>query len=684
MMRSLLFLLLILLTFNSQAQQWNWATSGGGTSNEDQCYAIATDSQGNVYYAGTTRGSNGVFACGAVDVGATTGAVVVKYSEQGACLWLRTITVPSFDARAYAIAIDAQDRIYVTGSYRGTATFSDSLSLASFGSNSDIFLARYDTAGTCLWARRAGGNYWPDEARGIALSDDGGIFIAGKSGGDPIRVHDQQLANPGEHNQVFLARFDSTGTVQWAHISTGTGDTKSCRGISINGDRLFVTGQVNYTTATYDGLPLTNTSATGNLYVMACDLDGNGLWSRAYSGLSNVEGMGIAADSLGNLFVVGRLWGSLHLPDDTLASVSSDDDILLLGLDQAGNYRWGHSAGSTKRDLAWGVTADGKGNAYVAMHFQQSMELLGQSYSALGDEDALIMKIRADGTPVWTSQPGGYQRDIPLCIHRQAEAPHRLYFGGYFWGTITYGNSTISDVLNGDGMLVSGMDTTFAVNVHSTPACPGACNGSRTVFVNGDGPFDVLWSDGSTTSTLLDQCGGELSVVVSDAHGQSITVQAPVATATDPALELEELNDSLWVQGGTAWQWYLNGSLLTDAEGPYHIAQVSGTYHVGYTDAAGCPWTTEPLIVVLGVGISATGPQQAPTLYPNPASDRLWLKDGPSVHSARAWDLTGRSAPMPVWPDGSLSMAHCTPGVWVVEFTFTDGSTGRYRVVKVQ
>mgnify|MGYP000041114656 FL=1 len=111
----------------------------------------------------------------------------------------------------------------------------------------------------------------------------------------------------------------------------------------------------------YDGLPLANTASTDNLYVLACDLDGNGLWSRPYSGMSDVEGTGIAADPLGNLFVVGRLWGSLHLPDDTLASTSSDDDILLLGLDQEGEHRWGHSAGSAERDLAWGVVADGMG-----------------------------------------------------------------------------------------------------------------------------------------------------------------------------------------------------------------------------------------------------------------------------------------------------------------------------------
>lgn len=681
-MRSLLFLLLILLTFNATAQQWNWATSGGGTSNEDFCHAIATDSQGNVYYAGSTRGSNGVFACGAVDVGATTGGVVAKYSAQGDCLWLRSITVPSFSAFAYGIAIDAQDRIYVTGSFRGAATFSDSLVLQNFSSSTSIFLARYDTEGNCLWAQHAGGDNASSEARGIALSADGGIFIVGRAGGNTISAGTIQLPNPGNIRQVFLARYDSSGTAQWARISTGTGGNKSGRAISINGNRLFVTGQANYASANYGNLSLTNTASSGNLYVLACDLDGNGLWSKAYSGLANVEGTGIAADSLGNLFVTGSLWGSLHLPQDTLQSVSSDDDILLLGLDQEGNHRWGHSAGSAERDLAWSVTADGMGNAYVAMQFEQTMELLGQSYTVLGDEDALILKIRADGSPVWTSQPSGYQRDIPLCVYRQPEAPHRLFFGGYFWGIITYGNSTIDDVLNGDGMLVSGMDTTFAVNFHSTPACPDACNGSRTVFVNGDGPFDVLWSDGATAATLIEQCAGELSVVVSDAHGQSITVQATVATAADPALSVQQLSDSLWVEGGTGWQWYLNGAAIAGADSAWHLALSNGIYHVVYVDAQGCAWLTEALSVVLGTAVEDAA-AESPVLYPNPGSERVWLRNGLPIASARAWNMAGQRLDPVVEGDRMLHIAQWAPGLWMVELRFTDGSTGRYRVLKV-
>ncbi|MFN6117653.1 MAG: hypothetical protein ACK46C_17505, partial [Flavobacteriales bacterium] len=133
----------------------------------------------------------------------------------------------------------------------------------------------------------------------------------------------------------------------------------------------------------YDGIALTPNANSGNLYVLACDLQGNGLWARSY-GPGDNEGFGIAADTLGNLWVVGRLWGTMELPDTTLASNGNNDDILLLGLGQDGTYRWGYGTGSPQRDLAWGVTADGKGNAYVAMHFQQTIDLFGTPLSALG------------------------------------------------------------------------------------------------------------------------------------------------------------------------------------------------------------------------------------------------------------------------------------------------------------
>ncbi len=620
-MRFLFFFSALLICITLNAQQWNWATLAGGTSNDDQCYGIATDSQGSVYWVGTVRGSS-TFGCATISVGNSSAGVLAKYDSTGFCQWVRSITTLSIDARVNAIAIDAEDRIYVAGSYHGNAHFSDSITLNGSG-DADIFLARYDTAGNCLWARRAGGQYYYDEIRGIALSDDGGIFIAGRSGGDPIKFYGVTIPNPGEHRQIVLARYDSTGTVQWARASTGADYDKSARAISIVGDRLFITGRVRNTTE-YDGLSLSPASSGGNLYVMACDLAGNAIWASSY-GPTASEGMCIAADTLGNIFVAARLLGSLYLPDDTLTSLGYDDDILLMGFDQEGQYRWAKSAGSPDRDLAWGVTADNKGNAYMAMQFNETIDLLGTSVTALGDEDALIAKVRANGDLVWTSRPSGYQRDIPLCIHRRSVAPHTLYFGGYFWGIITYGNSTIDDVLNGDAMLVSGIDTTFDVSLHASSVCPGSCDGEAIAFTNGVEPFTYLWSTGATTSAIIGLCEGEYIVEVTDAAG-NVEVDTVYVTAHDLVeLSIQHEGDSLWVDGpGSEWSWQLDGLTVSQGQ-PYHIAWASGTYMVQFLDEHGCLSGTGTITIVLNVGMEEQSSNSL-RVWPNPVSEQFSIQ----------------------------------------------------------
>jgi len=616
-MRVLPFLF-ALSTATLHAQQWNWAVSAGDGSNVDQCWGIATDSQGNAFWAGSVRGTS-QFGCGTITTGSNTAGVLAKYDASGNCLWVRSVLVTFDDAFAYDIAIDAEDRIYITGSYNGTADFGNGITLASYVGD-DIFVARYDVDGTCLWARRAGSSS-NDEARGIAVSGAGDVFITGFVGGFTVRFDPLQIASNNQR-QIFVASYDSTGTLNWAKLSTGIGQTKSSRGISVAGDRLFITGQFSFAIGEFDGLPISTTSNSGKAYVLACDLDGQALWANSYPS-GDHEGMGISADTLGNVFVAARLWGSLFLPDDTLTSVSSNDDILLMKLDREGDLHWAHSTGSTQRDLTWDVEADGMGNVLVAVQFNQTIDFFGTPVSALGGEDALIAKLDGDGTVVWASRPSGFQRDIPLCIHRQAVAPHALYFGGYYWGVITYGSSTIDDVANGDAMMVGGLDTTFAISSYAAAICPGACDGVAHAFTNGDAPFTFAWSTGASTPSISGLCEGTYVVEVTDANGQLRTDTVVVTERTDPGYTVQMQGDSLWVIGGLVWEWYLDGTLLV-SDSASAVAAVNGDYHALVTDALGCVWSTDTVQVLTTTVIDVE--REGLRAWPNPMGEVLFVE----------------------------------------------------------
>jgi hypothetical protein len=363
------------------------------------------------------------------------------------------------EAWAYGIAIDAQDHIYVTGSYDGNATFNNGVTLNSLGSD-DIFLARYDTEGNCIWARRAGASGANDEARAVAVNDSGDVFITGFSGGTTITFDTISIPNPSNYRQIVIACYDSTGAVQWAKASTGNTQGRSSRAISIANDRLYITGQVGTAATSFDGVPIVSDPIGTAVYVLACDLDGHALWAQAY-GSGDHEGLGIAADTLGNVFVIGRLWGTMHLPNgDSLVSASSNDDILLMRLDTAGGFHWAQRAGSLQRDVGWGVEADGLGNVYVAAHFQQTIDFLGTPLTSFGEEDIIVARVDQWGTPAWVKQGGAFERDVAIAIHRSDVGSRPIYTGGYYWGTVSYGSSTIEDVANGDAMMIQLSDTT--------------------------------------------------------------------------------------------------------------------------------------------------------------------------------------------------------------------------------
>lgn len=669
-----IFGLLLTVTFFAalaQGQQWNWAVDAGGGGNTDFCYDIATDSQGNAYWVGSVSGT-AAFGCATVNAANTVAGIIAKYAPDGSCLWVRSINTSFYDAWVYGVAIDGQDRIYVTGSCQGTTDFGNEIILPGSGSLDDWFTARYDTGGNCIWADRIANSPGTSEGRGIALDDEGGIYVTGFAGSSGYSFGEVVVDNGGFTRQAVIVKYDSTGTAQWARSTNGTtGGRSSARGIAVAGDRLYITGQVYFAVASYQGLPITSTNTTSHAFVLACDLEGEPQWTRSFGGGDN-EGFGVAADSLGNLFMTGRMWGSLYLPDDTLASVSNDDDALFMGLSSEGTLRWAKTIGSDERDIGWSVVCDGKGSAYFSAHFNNTVDAFGTSVTALGGEDALIMKVEQDGDLVWAARPSGFQRDIPLAIHRNSAAPHDLYFGGYYSGPITYGSTTIDDDGNADAMMVMGIDTTFHVNTSVQSVCPGECNGEAFAFVNGEDPLSYLWSTGATTQAITGLCEGEYLVEVTDANGVTYLDSVRVAPFPDPELPIQQDNDSLWIEGGVEWLWYYEGQVITAGE-PFVIAEANGSYSVEYRDGNGCLRTSDPITVVLNVGIEGSEPEGI-RLFPNPTSDICFVTGSHApIERVFAMDVLGRTTVLQVEGGTILHVKGLPPGTWSVRMETGSG-----------
>jgi hypothetical protein len=85
--------------------------------------------------------------------------------------------------RGQGIAVDSSGNAYVTGYFQGTAVFG-ATTLTSAGSN-DIYMAKVDSGGNFLWAKRAGGTSY-DVGQSIAVDSSGNAYVTGEFVGTAV------------------------------------------------------------------------------------------------------------------------------------------------------------------------------------------------------------------------------------------------------------------------------------------------------------------------------------------------------------------------------------------------------------------------------------------------------------------------------------------------------------------
>ena len=154
---------------------WIWARSCGG-SNDDWGYRAVSDSTGNVYIMGLFRTAArfGPFQLTAIE-GAYSEVFVAKLNSMGNWLWARQAGGYNVIS-CNGLAMDSNGNLQIVGGFTGQAKFGTIIKNSS-GSN-DIFVAKINPAGTWLSIQTAGGPGF-DTAYALAIDSDNNIYVTG-------------------------------------------------------------------------------------------------------------------------------------------------------------------------------------------------------------------------------------------------------------------------------------------------------------------------------------------------------------------------------------------------------------------------------------------------------------------------------------------------------------------------
>lgn len=218
-----------------------WAQDYSGTRNAS-FVDVEIDGAGDLVLAGHA-GSTIDFGGGPRSPEGSFSLALVKLSSDGTHLWSDV-----YGTRALPVDVDVgpDGVIAVAGRFNGSIDFGTS-SVATAFQEEDIYIAKFDVAGTNQWSKHLWGTPVEMHVAGVGIDSSGGVTAAGDFMAlDPGRLfHIGAFAFQADDRNMFLARFgaNSGGTV-WARHIGGVGDEINPMVLAITPtDRILVAGR---------------------------------------------------------------------------------------------------------------------------------------------------------------------------------------------------------------------------------------------------------------------------------------------------------------------------------------------------------------------------------------------------------------------------------------------------------
>jgi hypothetical protein len=330
-----------------------------GTTGNDLSLATGTDSAGNVYISGTTTGSLFRTNQGFTD------AWLAKYDSNGNQIWGRQLG-SSGDESNFAMVTDKDGNSYMAGGTSGNL-------FGTKQTDSDVWVAKYDTNGNQVWGRQFSAGGFSSGAFGLDLDPAGNVYLSG------IEINSNQrtdIFNFAVEDNSWVSKFDNNGNQQWTTL-------------------------------------IKNPSAT-------FPFDITPFFDECYD---------LAVDNNGNSIAVGWTQGLVQESDPSRQLLKYD--AWVSKVDTTGKIQWLQQLGSTNQglDFAWGVDTDSKGNIYVTGWTTGDIGTkIGKK--GIGGRDIWITKLNPDGSQVWAKQFGSPDDDGMYLSDMQIDDKDNIFLIG--------------------------------------------------------------------------------------------------------------------------------------------------------------------------------------------------------------------------------------------------------------
>ncbi|MBI2281710.1 MAG: gliding motility-associated C-terminal domain-containing protein [Bacteroidetes bacterium] len=372
-----------LVKFNSSGvRQWGTYYGGDGPDGGGSC---AVTNNGDIYLAGVAYATNGIATPGAhqTNNGGGQDCFLAKFNSSGVRLW-GTYYGGSEIEYVGECSVDDYGYVYLCGGSKSNSGISTSGAhqFALVGTSYEAFLAKFNSNGVRQWGTYFGGGTGSTIALSCLINSSREIYLSGStssiSGVSTPGAYQTAHAGGGSFEDVFLVKFDSSGTRLWGTYYGGVDSDQGFSSVLDTAENIYIAGA----TESVSGISTPGAHQTINTvgmsrrsaFLVKFNSSGMRQWATYYSGNLATAAESCTIDNENNIFIAGNT--------ESLSGISTpgahqtvhgggpigsfNQDAFLVKFNTNGVRQWGTYYGGENTDLGRHCKADNNGNIYMA------------------------------------------------------------------------------------------------------------------------------------------------------------------------------------------------------------------------------------------------------------------------------------------------------------------------------
>ena len=313
------------------------------------------------------------------------------------------------------------------------------------GTNDDIFVAKLNSSGEVQWVYTAGGT-GRDRGRKIALDSSGNIYVVG---------YYRNVVDFGGGNETsngnwdaFLLKLNNSGTFQWVK---SFGDTLNDLGRDVvvdSNDNVYMLGDFRGT-VTFPSIA-SRIASSADMFVLKVNSSGDNV--RLYTGAStsgDESARAMAIDSSDNLYITGSFSGTMNFGDGNNVTASFSHDLFIVKLNSDLQFQNIYLSSISTAQKAKGIAVDSSGNIYATGNFNGTVDFGGGLLNR-SSQDIYLLKLDSNFTFQWvkTFSDTNQQSDPAMGTAIAIDEDGNVYSGGGIGDTIRIGDLSLDGANN--------------------------------------------------------------------------------------------------------------------------------------------------------------------------------------------------------------------------------------------